>query len=330
MAIEISDKDWAELLRERVSAKDPVFQFWVGRSYEVGHGIEQNYAEAAKWYKLAADQGHAVAQNNLAVCYTNGKGVAKDDKEALRLYNLAVAQGFWCAFENLGDMYRDGTFVEQDRDKALEHYKKALANAGYELAPASIAEKERIQAKIDEINAAIAEEERIEQERAKAAAEVEAGLARIADRKQVFISYARKDMLDIDYVDELRPHLNMKTTEVNWWDDTQIKPGEKWDEKIQEALSKTKIAILMVSANFFNSKYVWRKELPKILEAAEGEGATILWLPVSFFDCEDTPIMKYQAVTDPSKPLVDCTRAQRVLHYIYQTLIIISFLVLLF
>jgi len=35
-----------------------------------------------KWYKKAAEQGHASAQYNLAVCYENGTGVEKDEKKS--------------------------------------------------------------------------------------------------------------------------------------------------------------------------------------------------------------------------------------------------------
>ena len=33
-------------------------------------------AEAARWYRLAADQGHAGAQYNLGLMYANGRGCA--------------------------------------------------------------------------------------------------------------------------------------------------------------------------------------------------------------------------------------------------------------
>ena len=40
-----------------------------GVLYENGKGVPRNYAEALKYYRLAAEQGHAVAQNNLGVMY---------------------------------------------------------------------------------------------------------------------------------------------------------------------------------------------------------------------------------------------------------------------
>jgi TPR repeat protein len=52
-----------------------------------------NYAEAAKWYRRAAEQGDAEGQRNLGVMYGNGKGVPQDYIEAYKWSNLAAAQG---------------------------------------------------------------------------------------------------------------------------------------------------------------------------------------------------------------------------------------------
>lgn len=40
-------------------------QFCMGVMYNAGQGVTQNFKEAAKWYRLAAAQGHAEAQFNL-------------------------------------------------------------------------------------------------------------------------------------------------------------------------------------------------------------------------------------------------------------------------
>jgi TPR repeat protein len=45
--------------------------------YRNGEGVTQDYQEALKWYRLAAEQGYATAQNNLGVMYVMGKGVTK-------------------------------------------------------------------------------------------------------------------------------------------------------------------------------------------------------------------------------------------------------------
>ena len=70
----------------------------------MGKGVAQDYQEAAKWYSLAAEQGHAVAQNNLGWMFDMGKGVAQDYQEAAKWYRLAAEQGHSAAQSNLGVM----------------------------------------------------------------------------------------------------------------------------------------------------------------------------------------------------------------------------------
>ena len=44
----------------------------------------QDNTNAARLYRLAADQGHADGQNNLGVMHQNGTGVPQDETEATR------------------------------------------------------------------------------------------------------------------------------------------------------------------------------------------------------------------------------------------------------
>ncbi len=56
--------------------------------------MEQDYTEAVKWYRLAADQGNMwAAQYNLGYCYANGCGVEKSPEKALEYYRMAADQG---------------------------------------------------------------------------------------------------------------------------------------------------------------------------------------------------------------------------------------------
>src|SRR3546814_1867103 len=58
-----------------------------------GEGVSRDPAEAARWWRAAADQGLSQAQFNLGVLYEQGEGVAVDYAEAARWYGLAAAQG---------------------------------------------------------------------------------------------------------------------------------------------------------------------------------------------------------------------------------------------
>ncbi len=58
-----------------------------------GAGVDQNFAEAVRWYEAAAKQGYLNAIYNLAFMYENGYGCTKDFRLALQLYESAANKG---------------------------------------------------------------------------------------------------------------------------------------------------------------------------------------------------------------------------------------------
>ena len=74
----------------------------------------RNYAEALRWYRMAADQGDSVAQYSLAQMYDFGRGVPADYAEAARWYQMAAERGHIYAQFNLGVMCSEGTGVPAD------------------------------------------------------------------------------------------------------------------------------------------------------------------------------------------------------------------------
>ncbi len=68
--------------------------------YREGVGAPQDYKEALKWYRQAAEQGHAVAQSNLGAMYGKGQGAAQDFILAHMWSSLAMSQGLEGAMEN--------------------------------------------------------------------------------------------------------------------------------------------------------------------------------------------------------------------------------------
>jgi hypothetical protein len=82
--------------------------------YANGQGVCRDDIMAAAWYRLAADQGDASAQNNLGIMYANGQGVPQDDEQAVHWYRLAAEQGHALAQYNLGGMYNSGRGVARD------------------------------------------------------------------------------------------------------------------------------------------------------------------------------------------------------------------------
>ena len=54
--------------------------------YQEGHGVEQDYKTAIKWYTLSAEQGFAPASSILGYYYRNGLlGVEQDYKRAANI-----------------------------------------------------------------------------------------------------------------------------------------------------------------------------------------------------------------------------------------------------
>jgi clan AA aspartic protease (TIGR02281 family) len=89
--------DYATALRLfQQSATDKgsaIAQFNIATMYANGQGVAQNYAEAAKWYGLSANQGWADAQYGLGLLYANGQGVRQNFVLAYKWFSLSAAQG---------------------------------------------------------------------------------------------------------------------------------------------------------------------------------------------------------------------------------------------
>ena len=101
------------------AAGDAGAQYALGVSWEHGPAwVENDCVEAVKWFRLAAEQGHARAQASLGEMYRSGRGVPKDDGEAARWDRLAANQGLPEAQFNLGFMYFTGRGVRQDDEEA--------------------------------------------------------------------------------------------------------------------------------------------------------------------------------------------------------------------
>ena len=136
-------------------------------------------------------------------------------------------------------------------------------------------------------------------------------MTRKATRKKVFVSYSHKDTAWLEKVQTHLKVLGHLGIEVNLWDDTQIKAGNKWRDEIEHALAETKVAILLVSTDFLASDFIAKDELPPLLKAVENDVATVLpvILKPSLFN--QTKLAEFQAVNDPSKPLSALSEAEQ-------------------
>ena len=79
-------------LRGLAENGDTQAQYALGYSYERGFGVPQDYAQSARWYRLAADKKHYWARINLGLLLARGRGLPQDKSKAKEWINLAAEQ----------------------------------------------------------------------------------------------------------------------------------------------------------------------------------------------------------------------------------------------
>ena len=122
------------------------------------------------------------------------------------------------------------------------------------------------------------------------------------ERDQVFISYSHQDAKWCEalmkYLDPLR-----KSHTIKAWIDKDILPGSDWNQEINNALQRMKVAILLASPPFFNSTFILEHELPYILDCYQNGDCIVIWVAVSAHTYEFTPLEPIQAIHPYVEPL---------------------------
>jgi len=112
-------------LIKKADMGDKDTQFAVGSAYDFGQGAPRDGAKAKKYYLMAAEQGHAEAQNSLGSIF-EAEG---NYTEAASWYYQATQQNHPLAINSIAHYYLQGMGVPQDKNKGIELYIKA-ANLG--------------------------------------------------------------------------------------------------------------------------------------------------------------------------------------------------------
>lgn len=105
---------------------DPEAQFGLGLKFSTAPGAERDLDEAARWFRLAALQGHSLAQFNLGIMLANGEGVPQDISEGLTWTRKAAEGGDAAAQFSLGSKFHRSSVssLGQDRTESrVEAYK---------------------------------------------------------------------------------------------------------------------------------------------------------------------------------------------------------------
>jgi predicted acylesterase/phospholipase RssA len=124
-------------------------------------------------------------------------------------------------------------------------------------------------------------------------------------RDQLFVSYASEGSGGAwarRLVDALKVRAETKNAAI--WFDEQIQPGENWHDAIDNALARTKVALLLIDDAFFDSSYIGNVELPSFFRDAKSAGLTILWVLIDGDRWQPTALSALQRLLPRHPPLV--------------------------
>ncbi len=103
-----------------------VAQYNVARMYqEDKYGIAQNMTMVVAWYEKSAKAGFMYAEKNLAILYRDGTGVPEDKARAVRLFQAAANQGESYSEAEIGAAYMSGNIYRLDQAQAITWLQKA-------------------------------------------------------------------------------------------------------------------------------------------------------------------------------------------------------------
>ena len=118
-------------------------------------------------------------------------------------------------------------------------------------------------------------------------------------KQSVFVSYSH---FDREYLDRLLVHLKPleKDGVIDLWVDTRLRAGDRWKKEIEKALSRSTVALLLVSADFLASDFITDNELPPLLRNAEEKGTRII--PLILKPCRFTRDKNLREFRDQCAP----------------------------
>jgi hypothetical protein len=111
----------------------PTANFFVGRGYLFGKGVEQNLKQAKYYLKRSARSGYPSAQQLLGLEYLNGENFSQDLYAARTLLEKAADNNAALAAFYVAGMYQEGAGGKQDPERAKHFY---LVSAGLQFKPA--------------------------------------------------------------------------------------------------------------------------------------------------------------------------------------------------
>ena len=118
----------------------------------------------------------------------------------------------------------------------------------------------------------------------------------------VFFSYSHNDET---LRDELAKHLKLleRTNIIDAWHDRAIPVGSEWDKAIKTELNEADIILLLISADFMASNYIWDVEVETAMKRHEAGDAVVIPIVLREYDWFAAPFGKLQGLPKDAKPV---------------------------
>lgn len=118
----------------------------------------------------------------------------------------------------------------------------------------------------------------------------------------LFYSYAHEDE---PLRDELAGHLKIMERRgvIRPWHDRCLAPGQKWDTEIDIQLATADLVLLLVSADFIKSDYIWSHELDVAMKRHACGDASVVPVMLRAVDITDAPFAALQGLPTDLKPV---------------------------
>lgn len=118
----------------------------------------------------------------------------------------------------------------------------------------------------------------------------------------LFYSYAHEDE---SLRDELAGHLKIMERRgvIRAWHDRCLTPGQTWGNAIDSQLEKADLVLLLVSADFIKSDYIWSHELDVAMKRQERGEASVVPVMLRAVDITDAPFSALQGLPTDLRPV---------------------------
>lgn len=132
----------------------------------------------------------------------------------------------------------------------------------------------------------------------------------MSNKVKVFISYAHEDEEVKDKLDKFLISLK-KSEKIEVWNDRKIAAGTEWDKTIKDELETADLILLIVSVDFLNSSYIWRKELDIAMQRHDSQDARVIPIIARSADWSDMPFRKLQGLPGDGKTISEAADKDR-------------------